>query len=234
MPVIKMLLSLNKTKLFWKLLVLLPLGFLCSCQNSLTKANKNFLDQYGDQVEEINDRREAYQKLESQPKKNWKEPKDLFKIDNTETSRSAHIDTSQIVMPKPPEDFLPDQKTLLEGQQKELPESMFHIGYSPQNFPLSYDKPRLSFDDITIPKIDAFGIETELGEKNYQLVGNRALQRNIDFAKTLNEPGDREVSLEVIKKQKQSRKKLALKEKKKEKEDEKEEAKEEAKTPKLE
>ena len=208
MPVIKMPSLLNKN---WKILLVLLFGFLCSCASQSEQVNKNFLKQYGGEVEQINSKRDAMNP-NTQPPSNisWKDPRNIFNIKSVETTRSAYIDTSKILMPKPPEDFSPNIDTLLKGQTAQLPEDMFIVSYNLHNFPDSYGRPRLSFDDITIPKHDVFGVNTTLGEKNYQLVGNKALQRDIDFEKSLRNKGDSKISLGLIQEEKQSKRKKYL------------------------
>lgn len=210
----------NLSKIFFRInLLLIGIVFLNSCESQSEIANKSFLKQYGGAVNEINKRRDDSQQVQSNQncqtspagcssdKNKWKDPSTIFGIDNVNKTQSASIDTSRIVMPKPPEEFLPDTQTLLQGQTSQLPENMFQISYNLYNFPESYGRSRISFDDINIPKHDAFGVKTELGEKNYQLVGNKTLQRDIDFSKQLISQDDREVSLELIKQEKQIRRK---------------------------
>jgi hypothetical protein len=211
-------LSLLRPKL--KSFFILISTLLSSCSSQLEDANRNFLKQYSKQVETINTKRDqAYQAqmesgCQSSPsgcavdnRNKWKEPATIFGINNSSQAQNASIDTSKIVMPKPPEEFLPDAQTLMQGGGQKLPDNMFEVSYNLFNFPESYGRPRVSFDDINIPKHDAFGVRTELGEKNYQLVGNRTLQRDIDFTKQLSSQEDREVSLELIKQEKRARKK---------------------------
>ncbi|MES2677366.1 MAG: hypothetical protein V4612_03515 [Pseudomonadota bacterium] len=206
-----MLLSLSRiTK---TILLIASLHFFCSCTKSKSdQANNNFLKQYGDHIEDINSRRDEMN-ISNQSRslnRNWKEPKEIFHIENAESSKSAFIDTSQILMPKPPEDFLPNAETLLQGQSAQLPEDMFAVSYNLENFPNSYGRPRLSFDDITIPNRDAFGIETALGEKNYQLINHRTLQRDLDFTRQSASWQDREISAELIQEEKQLKRKKYL------------------------
>ncbi len=197
-------------------LILIAIFLLNSCQKTSEQLNKDFLKQYGGEVKEINTRREAQRvqpdsDCKSSPlgciddKNRWKDPATIFGIENSITVKSASVDTSRIVMPKPPEEFSPDLKTLMQGQGAQLPENMFQISYNLYNFPKSYGRPTLSFDDINIPKHDAFGVRTELGEKNYQLIGNRTLQKDVDFTKQLSSKSDQEISLELIKQEKQIR-----------------------------
>jgi len=205
-----MLLSLNRiTK---TILSLSSSLFLCSCIVSKSdESNQHFLKQYGKNIEQINAQRDAMELSDQQPpNKTWRDPREIFNIENVESAKSALIDTSQIVMPKPPENFLPNSETLLQAQGSHLPEDMFVVSYNLQNFPDSYGRLKLSFDDITIPHRDAFGVETELGGKSYQLISNKTLQKDIDFTKQFISQEDRSISLDLIKEEKQSKRKKYL------------------------
>jgi hypothetical protein len=210
------------TNLFQKIFKkILPLTILavCSCYKTSEDVNKSFLKQYGSDVQKINTIREASAQQQANSDCNsspsacvnkqnkWKDPAQIFGINNSNTAQSANIDTSKITLPKPAEEFTPDAKTLMQGQSAQLPEDMFHISYNLYNFPESYGKPKISFDDINIPKQDAFGVRTELGEKNYQLIGNKTLQQDVDFTKQSISKEDNEISLELIKQEKQIRRK---------------------------
>jgi hypothetical protein len=200
-----------------RFLILTAILFLNSCRQTSEKINESFLQQYGSEVEKINNIRESANQTQVNidcqsstfgcvdSKNRWKDSATIFGIENSGTAQSATIDTSRIIAPKPPEEFTPDVKTLMQGQSTQLPENMFHISYNLNNFPESYGRQKLSFDDINIPQQDAFGVKTELGEKNYQLIGNRTLQKDIDFTKKLIAPEDPEISLELIKQEKQIR-----------------------------
>jgi len=209
-----MLSSLNKIPK--TILLLSSLSLLCSCiSNKSDEVNSNFLKQYGDNIEKINSQRDEMEMPaeQKQSNKNWKDPKEIFNIENSESARSSFIDTSQIVMPKPPEDFLPNRDTLIQGQAQQLPEDMFSVSYNMQNFPDSYGRPRLSFDDIAVPNRDAFGVETELGEKNYQLINHKTLQKDVDFTKQLSSKEDREISYRLIEEEKQAKRRAYLNQK---------------------
>jgi len=208
-----------KTRHLFKIFLILAIIFLISSCSQATSEdiNNNFLKKYGGEVEKINNIRESSQQVQTvsdcqssffgceEGKDRWKEPSTMFGIENSSTAQSATIDTSKITMPKPPEEFTPNIQTLTNGQGRQLPEDMFYISYNLNNFPESYGRQKLSFDDINIPKQDAFGVRTELGEKNYQLIGNRTLQQDIDFTKQLTNKSDQEISSELIKQEKQIR-----------------------------
>ncbi len=205
--------------LLFQFVILSGLILTNSCQSKSDEANANFLKQYGNNVNEINKKRDEANQIQAnidcqsspngceKDKNKWKDSATIFGIENSNKIQNASIDTSKIVMPKPPEEFSPNVQTLLERQGAQLPENMFQISYNLYNFPDSYGKSRVSFDDINIPKSDAFGVKTELGEKNYQLIGNKTLQKDVDFTKQVNTQEDREISIELIRQEKQRRRK---------------------------
>lgn len=210
--------------MFYRKYFLIFLSFLSSCTSISEQVNNQFLKTYGAQVEQINNKRLALDpnnQVEqctflgmdcSDNKTNWNNPTQVFGIENSESAKSAFIDTSNIQPPKTPENFLPDDKTLLEGQNSpKLPENMFEISYGMENFPASYGRSGISFDDIAIPKQDAFGVNTDLGEKNYTLVGKKTLQANIDFINQNRDQYDAQISRELIAEQKDLRRKKHLK-----------------------
>jgi hypothetical protein len=127
--------------------------------------------------------------------------------------RVEQINKKRDIKDKPSEVFLPDVRTFIEGinTTKILPEDMFQIRYISENRPSSYRTSKLSFDDIFIPSKDAFGVRTALGEKNYSLVGNRTLQNNIDFINKYRSPEDKEISLQLIREEKNAKREKYLK-----------------------
>ena len=208
-----MLSSLNKISKI--ILLVSSFALFCSCTSSKSdKVNSNFLKQYGDHIEKINSQRDEMRMSgeQKQSDKNLKDP-EIPNIENSESSESALIDNSQTATFKTKQDFLPNGDTLLQNQVRQFPEDMFLVNYNMQNFPDSYGRSRLSFDDITIPSRDAFGVETDLGEKNYQLINHKILQRDIDFAKQLSGKEDREISSQLIEEEKQAKRKKYLSQK---------------------
>ena len=162
----------------FKQFFLLVILFIVSCADRSEQANKNFLKKYNKNVQDINYRRE-----QANPESDVK---------NITMASSPPSASSQIIAPPP-------------NTRMQLPQDMFIISYNLYNFPASYGKVKLSFDDIIIPDIDIFGVKTRLGEKNYQLVDNKILQKNIDLINQLETKEDREISLELIKQEKKAR-----------------------------
>jgi hypothetical protein len=185
-----------------------------SCSTISERSNKNFIKKYQKDVSRINSKRNDPLRIDPSsfdPNRNWKESIEIFNFyESTETVRTARIDTSKIKLPDPPDEVFPSMKTFLDGRMRDLPDDMFHVSYNPHNFPHSYGRPKLSFDDISMPSRDAFGVQTALGEKNYQLINHKTLQRDIDFVKKNRDLQDDQISAELILEQKQSKRRKYL------------------------
>ncbi|MFT6106587.1 MAG: hypothetical protein ACJA0S_000172 [Rickettsiales bacterium] len=194
--------------------LILLLIAICSCESMSERPNKNFLNKYQKDVSRINSQRNDPAMMDPSgfdPNRNWKESIEILNFyESTETVRTARIDTSKIKLPKPPEDVFPSMDTFLKGRTKDLPEGMFGVSYNPYNFPHSYGSPKLSFDDIAIPSRNAFGIETALGEKEYQLINHKTLQRDIDLMKRNRDAEDAQISSDLILEEKQAKRREYL------------------------
>jgi len=159
-----------------KFLIFFLIILLCSsCTSKSEQANKNFLIQFKAEVKNINNKRE----IAAQP---------------TKDSNATQLNNDDLPAQSPPQNIT-----------NKLPQDMFIISYNLYNFPDSYGNARLSFDDIKIPDSDIFGIKTKLGEKNYQLIDNQTLQKNIDFTNQLNTDEDKQISLKLIRQEKKIR-----------------------------
>jgi hypothetical protein len=190
------MLSLLNKKIFLKIFLIgkkyatIALLALTACQSRSEMVNINFEQKFGADVSRINNQREA-QRIANNPQlqqnadqKKWQDSTRMFGIESLESAEDAFIDTSKIKLPDPPPEFLPNLETLKQGQKRQLPPDMFTIRYPVRNFPQSYVK-KLSFDDIAIPPIDAFGVRTDLGPKKYQLIDSESLQSDIDLTRKL-------------------------------------------------
>lgn len=200
-----------------RILTLIIASICASCSNIAEQSNQHFLKTYEKDVGRINsNRNDPVQTKQNsfENKRNWQDSIEIFNFyESTHTARTARIDTSKIKLPEPPEESLPSMKTFKDGRTRDLPDDMFHVSYNPYNFPNSYGRAKLSFDDIAIPSRDAFGIETALGEKNYQLINHKTLQRDIDFSKKNRSLEDVEISSELILEEKQAKRKKYLEQK---------------------
>ncbi len=75
----------------------------------------------------------------------------------------------------------PNLQTLevARAANNQLPKDMFIIRYATNPHP-PFTSTGIEFDVIEVPQYDAFGIASNLADKQYLLTGNNALQKNID------------------------------------------------------
>lgn len=185
----------------------------CSFYN-IEDPNKKFVSNYKTQVAKINKERDLLSKQEkkeirkSDPEYNrWRDPANIIGVAGTVSLQSAFIDTYKIKLPKPAEEFLPNAETFDSGKNsgQDLPEEVFKVSYSSENYPESYKRGGVSFDDIKIKNRDSFGVETALGEKNFTLVNRKVLQKNIDYVRASLKSEDKEVITILVGEQKEIR-----------------------------
>ena len=184
----------------------------CSSFSNIEDPNKKFIHSYKDQVGKINRQRDLMSKQQEKeirktdPEYNrWRDSAYVIGVAGPVSLQSAFVDTYKIKLPKPAEEFLPNIETLASGKgsNQELPDDVFTVSYSTENYPKSYKGNGVSFDDIQIPAQDAFGVRTALGEKNFTLVDRKALQKNIDYVRTSLKDDDKEVIAILVSEQKE-------------------------------
>jgi len=209
-----------------KLLLLTLLLFNSACKDKIEQNNRNFLDKFGSQVNRINDARKqaVFQKTEEfkrqqQVLTSWKDPAKEFGIDGTFSLRSAFMDTQNWKRRQNSDHFLPDVQTLIQGKnyQNTIPE-IYDVVYVADNYPKSYKNRQVSFDDINIPSHDYYGIKSNLGKKDYEIINHKILQENIDYLhQHLKTDENKEINLIILKEREEARRKklteLLMKEK---------------------
>ncbi len=213
--VLKTLLSLKLNNIVLKLFTtILLLLVSTSCSNTLEQNNKNFLNKYGSQVNRINSARERSASKQVIKAKNiqqvkqapWKYPAKIMGIDGTYYVRSAFIDTDKLKLKANPQDFLPNFDTFMHGQNmKNMYPDIFKASYETKNYPTSYKKDVISFDDIKIPKHDYFGIKSNLSEKQYDIIDHKILQENIDYVHDYLNMDNKEINLILLKEKEEIR-----------------------------
>lgn len=201
--------------------IILSIILLGSCTGKLRKANEKFLQEYGNDVDRINQSRVKIMNNDPLSQDNsqndlgktsqWGDLATNFGVSGTNQLKSAQVDTSGLKFFKPnQEEFTPDMQTLLEGKKRSLPGYIFDISYNSFNYPASYVRSKVSFDDIIIPLKDAFGIKSQSSDKNYILVGKGNLQENIDQINSVTDYQDRNISKILIKERKELKAKRSL------------------------
>lgn len=103
--------------------------------------------------------------------------------------------------------FFPDAGNLERARASgaNLPDDVFDIVYNTTVSP-PFAKSGAEFDNINIPAYDAYGVRTEMSEKEYLFAGNDSLQKNLDQINSNRTPQDIEASTTIIKEQRQLKK----------------------------
>jgi hypothetical protein len=201
-----------------RIFLIFLVSFLASCASKIDMVNDDFKNQYGSEVDRINKGREAFEREQKAPsyiksKKTygWNDPAVIIGVAGSYRYKSAYIDTSKLKLKPEGEQFLPNMQTLLQnGGYHKLPDNMFEVKYLAVNYPDSYGRSPVSFDDIAIPAKDAYGVETSMGDKNYTLINGKVLQRNVDNINSSTAFDDNEVRSMLVKEQKELDRKKRL------------------------
>ena len=113
----------------------------------------------------------------------------------------ANVDFEEYSAVKP-KDHLPDAGSFEHGRtSSQFPQGMFDLRYRTRLSP-PFRKSGFEFDRIKVPMKDAYGVKTEMSEKEYLLVGNESLQKNVDQINSQRSEDDIDNSEILIKEQK--------------------------------
>ncbi len=194
---------------------------LSSCNSSNYNAeqvNLEFQAKFQSQVAQINSGRIAPQPTDPNAPQDagnfvaeksalspFNSPDELLGVAGAYKNSSASVDTSKLSLKKA-QDFTPDAQTFSEAQsalaQSRLPEDMFDITYNTElSQPFIFSG--IEFDLINIPAHDAYGVNSNLSEKQYALAGNSSLQKNVDQVLASRSHDDIEFSETLVREQKQ-------------------------------
>jgi len=193
---------------------------ICSCaKNGIhSSANSEFESKYSKEVEFINSSRKEpvfnsdieAQKIAQKKRAPtaFEDPATIMGLSGNDKLSSAKVDTSKLQNIRP-QNFTPDAQTFNDGQafvaKNNLPADIFDLIYITETSP-PFAVSGLTFDVIQIPERDFFGVKSTLNDKKYLLVGNEALQRNIDQINDGRTQDDIELSEIIIREQKEIRK----------------------------
>lgn len=218
-----------------KHLVIFSLALLTCCSSSSypTDPNERFVKQYNPDVKKANRHRksstkkaqlngplqEIEQPSQETSTRNWRNPAIMLGNAGTSETLPAFVDTSNITLPQPEEALPGEQESMAIPLNASLPNNMFDLIYVTELHP-AFRVRGAEFDAITIPPKDAYGIPTELEDKDYLLVGNLNLQQDLDQINAKRSHLDNQVSLAFIKTLREARREQMLKQILKEKEDE--------------
>lgn len=190
------------------LILLSTIILLSSCSNLERDANEKFMAQFESEVARIRSERSV--PMEERPQQlqqakmgeDWRNASDVLGITGTYKYKSAEVDTSGLRV-RTYEEYLPNQAVFEEGLKSnfrpKLPDDMFEIYYV-KNYP-QFKNPGIEFDLIQVPQKDVYGIRTDLGDKEYLLVGNNAIQQNVDLIRGYHTKENNEIAKTLIKEQ---------------------------------
>ncbi len=180
----KIIFSIHPTSLASSIALGISIFFTLSC-SSIPESNKAFEKQYGDEIKQIKKERLA-PKGEQESVFNSNPPSQA-EIDSANPRFAAEVNSyvevnqfGNVVQ----RETLPNAQSFEMGQAAfasgALPPDMFCVTYNTDIYPGFY-KSGEEFDEIKIPSEDAYGIGGTMSAKTYTLVGNSALQKNIDL-----------------------------------------------------
>lgn len=202
---------LQKNLLFYILCILCFVS--CSPRNTV---NSVFQKKYGKEVQKIADSRVAPKTSQKKDSKlDFAAPQDEFvkqlsPINSDYEQYYASVDPDEYAE-TPPRNFLPNGEVYEQGKNapEALAKNIFNISYRTALSP-PFRKSGIEFDSINIPPQDSYGVITAMSEKEYLLVGNNSLQKNIDYINNSRSSEDVEMSQILIKEQRQLRRKQKM------------------------
>ena len=173
---------------------------LTSCQLIFNEPshNKKFEDQYSDEMEKINQSRNA----KPSPKEDLEKLLTPTLQNDTGQDGSNSFDyVGMSYLGSTQKKYFPDYETYEQGKfsnpSDQFSPKIFEIGYNTYlNQP--FTKSGVEFDFIEIPEFDSFGIKSSPANKNYTLIPIRSLQDSIDIINKSKTAEDIEFSKKLI------------------------------------
>lgn len=167
---------------FTALLFLLFYLTACSSSSDLDKPNDLFKQKYLEDVKKINQQRTPDKKTENETMYSTPPtPDEVIKDIANKVEYYPYVDIAKIG--DSPQTILPNRETYDQPRAissgNSLSPNIFDLNYNVALYP-PFHRIGVEFDAINIPKLDAYGVSTELGEKSYLLAGNDSLQRSVD------------------------------------------------------
>jgi hypothetical protein len=174
---------------------------LSSCSLGLEKSNQDFIKKYQEEISQINQQRTPDKETKNETL--FSAPPTREEVVKELANKAEYYPYSDISLigDSPREEALPNRETYELSKAKNpnnsLPTNIFEISYNLNLYP-PFRRIGAEFDGIEIPQKDAFGVATNLSEKNYLLIGNNSLQRNIDKINSEKSDGDIEVTKMLV------------------------------------
>lgn len=183
------------------ILLLFSLASCASNPPNLGIPGNIFWKKYGKEIEVIKEERRPIKK-EKTEKIDLLPPTrgEIIKSTAEKVEYYPYVDIAQLG-DKPKNTPLPNRETYEKSNAIIPPGSVlkniFVVRYNLALHP-PFHRIGAEFDEINIPKSDAFGVATELAGKTYLLVGNSSLQRAIDLVNSQKDLTDIEVSRMLV------------------------------------
>lgn len=183
-----------------------------SCSKNTVSVNSVFEKKYGEEVEKLRaSRTPPKDSVDKNVKLNFALPtaEDGNSYNNIEKSNYeqyyANVDPEEYNSIKPKE-FLPDSASYEQAKltPENLPKNMFELNYSTAISP-PFKRSGIDFDLINIPNQDFYGIKTAMTTKEYLLVGNDSLQKDIDYINENKSSKEIEMTKILVKEQREIR-----------------------------
>jgi hypothetical protein len=186
--------------------------FCFSCSKNIASINNVFEKKYGEEVEKIRaSRTPPKDSVDKNAKLNFALPtsENINSFSNIEKSDYeqyyANVDLEEYNSVQPKE-FLPDSASYEQAKltPENLPKNMFEINYITTVSP-PFKRSGIDFDLINIPNQDFYGIKTAMTTKEYLLIGNDSLQKDIDYINQNKSSKEIEMTKILVKEQRQIR-----------------------------
>lgn len=181
------------------------LFLLSACSSELDKSNDNFNKKYREEIKKINEQRKPdkqanQEKIFSRPPTPEEVTEDLA----SKIEYYPYVDIAELGKNRGAEN-LPNQEIYEQGRMRNPSDSLspnvFEINYNLALYP-PFRKIGAEFEIISVPKLDGFGVTTEMADKSYLLAGNNSLQRAVDSINSKKTEDDIEISKMLIQEKK--------------------------------
>ena len=189
-----------------RFIALLPLLLLFSaCSSDSDKPNNSFNKKYHEEIQKINEKRKPDKQVNQE--KMFSRPPTPEEVNEDLASRIEYYPYVDIVElgEKHEQGNLPNHETYEQSrannQQNSLSPNVFEPNYNLVLYP-PFHKIGAEFDVIEVPKLDAFGVTTEMANKSYLLAGGNSLQRAVDSINSKKTNDDVELSKMLVQEKK--------------------------------
>ena len=193
--------------LFSKVFLLLFCALLFQSCKSAPDVNESFQRKFGEEVKRVKITRTpvAEKDLEKLSFSQEIAKPDWRDLDSGSSEYYANVEAKDYKGTRM-QKFLPDNDDYARARSSpsNLPNDIFDITYNTTISP-PFSKSGAEFDNINIPLFDAYGVKTEMSEKEYLFAGNDSLQKNIDQINSQKDQQDAEISEILIKEKRELR-----------------------------